>query len=136
MKKGPLKVGQWLYFDPLYRVNHALVICKPDQFFTRVGKILPKAICQGLRRFLNDEPPHSLGCCIQQWYEHRQLVLIWLDVDCDVSVLAHEALHAACYVLKNKGIKMGDKSEEAYTYYMEWVMDQGLRRCRPRKRTR
>lgn len=43
----------------------------------------------------------------------------------DYSVLAHECLHAVHYCLSNRGLKLNNKSEEAYCY----LLDSLLRRC-------
>lgn len=45
----------------------------------------------------------------------------------DVStIIAHESLHVASKVLRGKGIKLSDESEEAFTYYQTWILQSLL----------
>lgn len=38
-----------------------------------------------------------------------------------LSVLAHECFHAAEFVLRARGMKLTDESDEAYAYYIAWM---------------
>ncbi len=38
------------------------------------------------------------------------------------ALLAHECLHAAFSILGSRGMGFGRKSEEAYTYYLGWMI--------------
>lgn len=41
----------------------------------------------------------------------------------DVStILAHEGLHITSRVLRRKGLVLSDESEEAFTYYLTWIL--------------
>lgn len=55
-----------------------------------------------------------------------RLVCIWLDPEADGVTVAHEALHAVSRVLRDRGLTLGEKSEEAFAYYHSWVMRQAL----------
>lgn len=56
-----------------------------------------------------------------------------------VHILAHEALHAACYILRAKGIFFYEETEEAYAYLMdniikqliEIIQDENNNSCKP-----
>lgn len=46
----------------------------------------------------------------------------------DLATLAHECFHAAEMVLRNRGLKLSDESDEAYAYYVGYV----FRECHKR----
>lgn len=39
-------------------------------------------------------------------------------------IIAHEALHATFFILSSRGLKYSQKSEEAYTYLIQFIIDQ------------
>jgi hypothetical protein len=41
-------------------------------------------------------------------------------------VLAHEALHLVSHALRTAGIPLQDETDEAYTYYQQWVIRECL----------
>lgn len=51
--------------------------------------------------------------------------------DCDPSelmpVLAHECLHHTSHTLRTAGMRLKKSSEEAYCYYLGWIMEQCVR---------
>lgn len=49
-------------------------------------------------------------------------VAIWLKPNAQISVLAHEAVHAAWYALSDLGMKFSDESDEAFAYYIGWIV--------------
>lgn len=50
---------------------------------------------------------------------------IW-SKDKNPIVLAHEVFHAAHYILQGKGFRLTDDSEEAYAYFIEFIMRKTL----------
>jgi hypothetical protein len=48
-------------------------------------------------------------------YEHREITN---------GVIGHEVLHAAHALLKDRGLKLTDDSDEAYAYLVEWMTDK------------
>lgn len=42
------------------------------------------------------------------------------------SIIAHEALHVTSRVLRGKGLRLCDESEEAFTYYQSWILQSLL----------
>lgn len=54
-------------------------------------------------------------------YDDQEFGFVWSE-DKDV-VLAHECLHAACWVLRSVGLPLTSESEEAYTYYQQFLME-------------
>jgi hypothetical protein len=130
VKKRGLKKGRWLWFDFLYRVNIGFIVCEPENYFLEAGKILPREAVAHLRQFMNNAPPSGSGSCTNLHEEdYGQVVLIWVRPEVNIGVLAHEALHAASFVLRRKGLRFSSKSEEAFTYYMEWIFEEALKRA-------
>jgi hypothetical protein len=41
----------------------------------------------------------------------------------EYAMLAHECLHATIEMLGSRGLKLKDASEEAYTYYMDYLIE-------------
>jgi hypothetical protein len=39
-------------------------------------------------------------------------------------VIAHEVFHATYFILRDRGMKVADKSDEAYSYLIEWMTDK------------
>lgn len=53
---------------------------------------------------------------------------IWLKDLKSLPCIAHEAFHATYHVMFFLGIKLDDNSEEAYSYYLEWLIGEILKR--------
>lgn len=47
-----------------------------------------------------------------------------------VATLAHECLHCAFHALRNAGVTLTWESEEAFTYYHQWLFSHCLRHLR------
>lgn len=47
-----------------------------------------------------------------------------------VSVLSHECLHATFDILRQVGVKLTEKSEEAYTYLQEYIFYKALKKIK------
>ena len=57
------------------------------------------------------------GCALALWFP-----ACWHTDDAVyLSVLAHECFHAAEFVLRERGMKLTDESDEAYGYYIAWM---------------
>lgn len=58
---------------------------------------------------------------------HKEgIIYIWVsDIYSDegVSELTHESIHAANFTLKNVGIKISVKNDEAQTYLSQWIFN-------------
>lgn len=62
------------------------------------------------------------------YFEKDGLYLIWMPVVpetiANYGVLVHEILHFVYRFLAERGMKMDDSSEEAYTYLMEYIFNE------------
>ncbi|WP_077417919.1 hypothetical protein [Chryseobacterium sp. JV274] len=43
-----------------------------------------------------------------------------------LSILTHETLHAACYILRRVGVQLSEESEEAYAYLQQMIFEEIL----------
>lgn len=62
------------------------------------------------------------------YVEYGKPWVLWVETLDDIPALAHEALHIAAGVLEARGLKHSDASEEAYTYTMEDILRQTLKK--------
>lgn len=47
----------------------------------------------------------------------------WID---ELAALSHEALHHVCHAFRSARLPLTEDSEEAYTYYLGWIVTQCL----------
>jgi hypothetical protein len=113
--------GQWIWFDPIYRVNVALLNCPAEQAKSRLARVLPEDTAREFDDALSD-----LVCdgrfVVAKHPTTGLIVVIWTKPDADAAVVAHEAFHATCEVMRQKGLSLKRSSEEAYAYWLEWLM--------------
>lgn len=50
----------------------------------------------------------------------------------DVGVLVHEMFHVTAALFRNVGLKLNRGSEEAFTYFHEWLVVETMKRYEPR----
>lgn len=53
---------------------------------------------------------------------------IWLNEKAGLGSVAHEAFHATCEILRRSGMKLNVHTEETYAYYLQFLINQILRR--------
>lgn len=121
------RTGQWLWFEPIYRFNVALLCCPADQAVGRMKRVLPEDVASQI------DPIRDLARCggrfIGAKHETSGLIAVfWFNPGADLAVIAHEVLHAAYWVLKEKGLTLDDSSEEAYAYFTEWLVREIVKR--------
>lgn len=110
-------------FDPIFGTN--LIICQGNR------NECEQYVKREFSKWDTFEIPRDEYCYAWHIRDGRNSV-IWLSVpdeECGakiISSLAHEALHCAFETSKFIGITPSNSSEEFYTYYMQWVMNQYL----------
>lgn len=73
---------------------------------------------------VEDSLYNSAGRC--HIYHRSGHMLMWLQYPVKLSVLVHECFHIAHHILKRKGLKLSDDSEEAYAYTQESILKELL----------
>lgn len=53
---------------------------------------------------------------------------IWLHEKAGLGTVAHEAFHATCEILKRSGVKLNSHTEETYAYYLQFLINQILKK--------
>lgn len=64
--------------------------------------------------------PFENGVCLVRLYFYPKKIY-------QLAILQHELLHAVIYILRESGIKLSSKSEEAYTYLLEDITKKVLK---------
>lgn len=126
-------LGGWYWFDEVYKHQIVLACCDPSDIPARVTEAVSDTTARDI--ILGDRGfggISQVGCaarcvCIRD-PAFGTATAIWLRPDASLAVVAHEAFHATFYVMEEKGIRLSDASEEAFAYYLEWLM-RGILAC-------
>lgn len=123
--------GIFSWFCPVYTVSYVLLRCDVAEIPALLaGEIPDLEVRRSLTEML-DIPRDSIsgrfvGMCSEAY---GTVVAIWLRPRvAGVPVLAHEILHAVQYVLDGKGLSLSDQTDEAYTYYLEFLLREAMTR--------
>src|SRR6185503_12966239 len=91
----------------------------------------------------DDEEASADGKTIELVHPTRGAVwIVWLPPDVALSTIAHECVHLAAEVLRDRDVVLTRDSEEAYAYYVSSMFEQmraalhPTRRPSPRRRRR
>jgi hypothetical protein len=123
------RTGEWLWWDEVYKVNYALVCCRPGQYRERLGRVVPKDVVRDMDKAGSFKLEHCQGrMTVCTGTPSGIVIAVWIRPTADVPVLGHELLHAALAVLQNRGVGMVEAAEEAITYYFEWLLRGCLKR--------
>lgn len=128
-----MKPGVWSWECQIYHARFALLVCEPEAIQAGLREALPDNVADHLwaecyRRGLDDCNGRYAGTV----RFGRHMATIWLRPEtASVPILAHEALHAVWDVLGRKGLYLSNESEEAFTYYLEWMLREAERRMFP-----
>jgi len=55
----------------------------------------------------------------------EEIICVWTE-NKDISVLAHEIIHAMTFLLDSKGVPISYDNDEILCYYVEWMLDKVL----------
>lgn len=75
---------------------------------------------------LSDREPAAR--CLTTRRDGYFITSIWLNPAASIAIVAHEAFHATFYVMERAGVTLTDSSQEAFAYYLEWLM-RGILAC-------
>jgi hypothetical protein len=124
--------GVWAWFCPVYTASFVLLRCDAALIPEHVRREIPDRETQDVAISLfadtADAGPTARFAGVRS-VPYGPVVVIWLHPQrAGIAILAHELLHAVSWVLNAKGLPLTDASEEAYTYYLEWLMRESLSR--------
>lgn len=109
----------WTWDDEVYRTTFYLVEGSRDDFSSFIKQTF-------------DHDYKVTGSAHTFFTKQHNAIAIWVqprewDVE-HISVIAHEAFHATTFALDTVGIRLADESDEAFAYYLAWVVRNVLTR--------
>jgi hypothetical protein len=109
------------WFDPVYDVTFSLVRCRYQELDRWV-----------LRHFGPGYTPMTARQLARTVIgPYSQEIAFWFPLGkVPPSTVAHEAVHAGCNVLRDRGVKLKEASEEALAYYVGYLVREITRRLR------
>lgn len=127
-KKDCLYVSKWVgnilhIYDWTYRQNYYYIPAKTHKEYIEIcrkelkNNILPK----------DKETGGGFNVFNYGNKEHTEVCYIWA---CNKRNLVHECFHAISYVLRSRGIKLTDDSDEAFAYALGFLVDEILKNKR------
>ena len=104
-------------YDFIYMENYYYFNVSNEQEYNQILKI----------RFKIDRPSNKADETDGGFnvYEHNgtEVCFIWSKGK-DVSIIAHECMHAVGYVLRRKGIPFNADTDEAYAYLLQFLVKE------------
>ena len=115
--------------DPIYRIEISIIVCDLDELRAYMHRRFPDFNHDGSFERV------SLGKSIKLisnlgWTDYAIWLPQWSESDGDISALLHESLHVTADALRQKGLTLSEASEEAYTYYQEYIFRTCLQHLR------
>lgn len=110
-------------YEPIYKCHVTLIIGESKE---KSLKYLKK---HANRSDLENNWEESGAFFCSEWRENKECFFNFFIVITDrgmhrwESVLAHEALHVTSRILRERGFKLTTASEEAFTYYLTWIVE-------------
>ena len=125
--------GVFAWVCPLYVVSYVLLRCDVEEIRGLLEQEIPDAETRAAILERADIPLGVNGRFIgTHSIKYGSVVTIWINPrKTGIPVLAHELLHAITYVLDARGLVLSDHTDEAYAYYLEWLMRESLARLDP-----
>lgn len=122
--------GIWSWTCPVYRTSFVLVRCPRPEAPALLRREIPYAdVVDQMVSALDPAKTNYRGQFIFGAHpEHGDIAVIWLDPIAGVDTLAHEIVHVLTAVLAERGMHLCDASEEAFAYYMGWLVRESLAR--------
>lgn len=66
---------------------------------------------------------HVSETCRGKCFEMKDGIHIWIKNRHEWGTMVHECIHAANYLLKEKGVKVSRTNDEPLTYYAQWLFE-------------
>lgn len=116
--------GGWAWADDIYGANYIFLCCEPPAIQQRVREacydkdiIAMLMGAEGLGS-IDAQAGRFFGCTSNG----AIVAAIWINPRAGSSTIAHEAFHAAYWVLGDRGLGLTAASEEAWAYYLGWLV--------------
>jgi hypothetical protein len=125
--------GIFAWLCPIYTVSYVLLRCDVEEIPALLATEIPDAETRTEILTRCDIPLGVNGRFIgTHSVKYGSVVTIWINPrKAGIPVLAHELVHVLSYVFDARGMTLSDHTDEAYAYYMEWLMREILARLDP-----
>lgn len=121
-------IRRWI--EPIYRIEISIMIGRLDQLRAHMRRRFPHFDHGVSFRRASMGKAIEIESGLGWWTDYAIWLPTWQGRDEDFQTLAHETLHVTFKALRQKGFRPTDSSEEAYTYYQEYLLRECLRRLR------
>lgn len=122
-----MKVKCERWHDPIYHISYILLV-GPHASLTGWFKSALGSEC-------DPGDPRGVWALTMSHYSERNghVQVFWFPpspapstatLPSIVSTIAHEALHAVTSVMESKGLPLSREGDEAYTYYLGWIVEE------------
>lgn len=109
-----------IYFcDPIYHIEITFIYCENKK---NVISFLNKKLGQSGN--YEDMWDNSAAFIVHKTNSNFYIVFTDKEQEDWESNLAHEAFHVCSRALRHKGIRLGDRSEEAFTYFLGYIVNE------------
>lgn len=107
--------------DHLYRVYIHFIYRESEleikKYFKKINKDIDVS-------FIDDVVTKSSGFCyFSESKEGSNLFIVFLEEKAKSGTVAHEVFHGVTRIFRERGIPLKPSSEEAYAYYLGWLLD-------------
>ncbi len=116
-------------FTDVYHAHYTIIYAPITDWSKIAKKHMPLWAYNGMKW-----DSESRGRCAVQWLDGFDpdnahcSVAIFIDSRNSprrrLSTIVHESAHASFAVLEQAGLKLCDQSEEAFTYHLDWLVEQ------------
>lgn len=127
------RLRKWYWTDPLYFVRIYMLHGPWNLAFDWMQETFEKDITRDLlggasagKTIWMSDPQDKVPC---------SALIFWYPSSCapakhteDAATVAHEAFHGVAQVLLDRGMELGNDSEEAFAYYLTWLYREQHRR--------
>lgn len=123
------------FADTIYRTDYFVVCSAPIDFLPALRKLLTKNVNVGLANGIIDGvSAHSVDECNGRCWRlemssRNHIAVIYLRPGADVSVVTHEAWHAAFWVFQERAVRLDcglsprdNGADEPMAYYLQWLV--------------
>lgn len=118
MPKKP-KANRFVISDPIFDTDYLIQIGgSPNDAIKELAKLLD------VEPWHMEENPYRRGHFVA--YEPYPQGCLWFHESAWAGLVAHECLHAVAYTMRRLQIPLNDDTEEVYTYYQQWMLNEIL----------
>lgn len=122
--------GGWMWVDEVYHGNIIFMCCPIEEIPQRLREavsdrdVLGRLLAPDGFAAMTAQGGRFCGCYVNG----ATIAAVWVNPHAGSMTIAHEAFHAAFFVLDGAGLGLTAASEEAWAYYLGWLI-RGMVNC-------